>query len=80
MAADRGVTGETTKVITPAHKIPMNSGGTQPGRDKDDSGSSRSYPKSDKLPGTTDNATQFNPQKQAATDRYVGGVGPGSDC
>jgi hypothetical protein len=75
------VTGKTDKVITPAHKIPMISGSSQPGRDADDPGSSRSYPKSDKLPGTTDDAnSKFNPQRTKATDRYVGGVGPGSEC
>ena len=36
-------------------------------------GSSRSYPKGGSKPGNSQSAP-FNPQKDAATDKYVGGV------
>jgi hypothetical protein len=36
-------------------------------------GSSRSYPKGGSKPGNSQSAP-FNPQKVAATDKYVGGV------
>jgi len=66
-----GVNGETSKVISPAKDMVMTKGGAS-GDSR--GGSSRSYPKSDKLPPTTDSAP-FNPQKVPASKKYVGGVG-----
>ena len=66
------VTGHTTKVISPRSSMPMISGG---GSGDSRGGSSRSYPKkSGWLPANSTDAP-FNPQKVAASKKYVGGVG-----
>jgi hypothetical protein len=70
MAVYSGVNGETSKSITPVKTMPMTGGGASA---DSRGGSSRSYPKSNSLPGTTDNAP-FNPQKVSATSKYVGGI------